>query len=174
MSLGKGLCHVQSHRMVVQTMPMRIGGKDDIQKLENFLVGGRLPIRSIARYFHSFISPTHQGLFLQGQKGACCICLCILSAKHSAWHEATTQKYLPKRAHRTHQWWLQWCSNLETVSSLVRRSLQTNNHDIILNIFLNIFQPCFLKQSALEDGLIFACIFSPMPRYIGPEPISDL
>lgn len=69
MSLGKGLCYLQSHRMVVQTMPMRTGGKDDIQKLENLETSHEINCQ-----IFSFIYRSHPpGLFLQGQEGACCI-----------------------------------------------------------------------------------------------------
>lgn len=82
-------------------------------------------------------------------------------------HTATTQKYLPKRAHETHQWWLQsvesgllreGCCYWERANSLVGRSLQPNKHTVILNN-LYIFQLFFLEKSTLGNGLNFACNF---------------
>lgn len=65
--------------------PLRLGGKENIQKLENLGTS----IRAFARYFHPCTSPTHQTDFFMDWNVL--YFLCIHSAKHSAQHISTQQ-----------------------------------------------------------------------------------
>lgn len=86
--------------------------------------------------------------------------LYILRAKHSARTKQPLKNIYPKE-HIGHSncdsevlrlvYW-------ETANSLVARSLQPNKPVNVLNSFY-ILQSCFLKESALGNGLNFDCNF---------------
>lgn len=165
MSLRKGLCHLKSHRMVVQC-PENRRERQHTKAREL----GDFPSDQLPDIFHSFISPIHEADFFKDRKEHVvlplypqCQAQCLAWSNHS---KIFTQKSTQDTSMMTPKCWVcftEWYSNLGTASFVVGTSLQTNNHAIIVNIF----QSCFLKQSALKDGLIFACIFSPMPSTMG-------
>lgn len=115
------------------SMPMRIREKDDIQKLENL---------ETCQIF-SFIYLSHpRGWFLQGQEERVVLLLypqwqaqCLTQSTHSKIFTQRSTQDTSMMTPRCWVWFTEWCSNLETATSVVRRSLQTNNHAIILNIF---------------------------------------
>lgn len=142
-------------------MPMRIGGKYDIQTLENLETSHQINCQIFLFIYLS----THQADFFKDRNERVvlplypqCQAQCLAWSNHSKIFTQKSTQDTSMMTPRCWVWFTERCGNLETVSSLVRRSLQTNNHAIILNI-LKYFSAVFSYTVCIRRWAEFCLYF---------------